>query len=105
MMNGFKIGPVSPCYFSVDRQKVPASAAEEFGHCCERQHANLAKVALHNLTRRVGIIDLASFAVALMVNPELPGKWPCFCGVKRWCESLTLGVDKCAEKFPRSPHA
>ena len=75
MSRALKAGQTMPAAFQIVASDFRPPISEEFGYCHEQQHLGIAaEVALRDLARRTGIMELRIFVVALIVHKRSGGK-------------------------------
>lgn len=74
MSRALRAGQTLPAAFQVIGQDFPSPVADEFAYCYEQQHLGIAQeVALRDLARRTGIMELQMFVVAMIVHSRTGG--------------------------------
>lgn len=74
MSRALKAGQAVSAAFQLVAKDFSGPIAEEFSYCYEQQHLGIAQeVALRDLARRTGIMELQIFVVALIINGRSGG--------------------------------
>lgn len=74
MSRALKAGQAVTAAFQLVAKDFSSPLAEEFSHCYEQQHLGVAQeVALRDLARRTGIMELQIFVVAMIINSRSGG--------------------------------
>lgn len=74
MSRALRAGQAIPSAFQVIAQDFPSPVSQEFTHCYEHQHLGVTQeVALRDLARRTGIMELQLFVVAMIVHSRSGG--------------------------------
>jgi tight adherence protein B len=74
MSRALKAGQAVSAAFQIVAKDFSGPIAEEFSYCYEQQHLGVSQeVALRDLARRTGIMELQIFVVALIVNSRSGG--------------------------------
>ena len=74
MSRAVKAGQTMPAAMSLVGTQLAAPISIEFGYCCEQQNLGLGQdVALEELARRTGVMELQLFVVAMLVHRSAGG--------------------------------